>query len=561
MENYGRTPTPSATPSPTPSPSPAPGSTTTTPPVYRYPTAGTSKDAPTIVTTPLQKAQEQFYGSLPKTAYSPKEELILRDNTRQQFQSQIDATNSYYDSLVNAEKPRAEGRIGQSRAINARSGTLGQDFGNAATEKVVDYNKDIVKGIDDERNFKISGIFDKIDQRVFDQIEKRRTEALTNSASYLDYLKTSQTDARENVTALAGLGVTPDQLSEEDFKKVLGQTGYSDAQLRLTWNAALPANQKRDYEYKEINGKMYAISLNPETKKPELMDLGVEVPPDWSFTIAPDGTPLIYNKQGEAKVAEGFGSGQFRDPLDDQLKKAQIYKLYHPDSGSGDGGGDPGDNPQLYSGLSTKTATAVRAKVGQFKAEPVVQNFAVIQDGRNFASSIATNTKNPADDQALIYSLAKALDPGSVVREGEYATAQKYAQSWINAYGKGVTQAIAGTGFLSQTARENIKKTIEGKYTSSKRSYDNLYKQYESGVNSLTGRSNGSQFLIDYATAASAAGGGDQGGDNAPSANPGDIVEVNGSKYVVGPDGDSLTPYTEPTRSSPFGPGTSQFRL
>jgi len=155
---------------------------------------------------------------------------------------------------------------------------------------------------------------------------------------------------------------------------------------------------------------------------------------------------------------------------------------------------------QLYSGLSAATATAVRSKVSKFSTEPIIQNYATIQEGRNFASVISDTTTNPADDQALIYSLAKALDPGSVVREGEYATAQKYSQSWIQAYGKSVTQALLGTGFLSQEARQNIKKTIEQKYLSSKRSYDNLYNQYEASINSLTGRNDGNEFLMEYTT-------------------------------------------------------------
>jgi len=172
---------------------------------------------------------------------------------------------------------------------------------------------------------------------------------------------------------------------------------------------------------------------------------------------------------------------------------ASAFKNYGGTSGGGNGADAP-----LYAGLTAQTATAVRGQVSAFKTEPTVQNFAVVQEGRNFANSIDTKTTNPADDQALIYALAKALDPNSVVREGEYATAQKYAQSWVKAYGKGVTQAIAGTGFLSEEARKNIKSTIETKYNSSRASYDNLYGQYEKGINNLTGRTNGKDFLRDY---------------------------------------------------------------
>lgn len=221
-------------------------------------------------------------------------------------------------------------------------------------------------------------------------------------------------------------------------------------------------------------------------------------------------------------------------------------------SGSGGGGATaPGENPQLYSGLTSATATAVRGQVSQFKSEPTIQNFAVVQEGRNFASSIANNTTNPADDQALIYALAKALDPGSVVREGEYATAQKYAQSWVQAYGKGVTQALLGTGFLSETARTNIKKTIEQKYSASKTSYDNVYNQYVSKIGGLTGRSDGSKFLTDYVTSPANT----LAGNSSGSYTPGTVVEYNGQRYTVGADGDTLIPLanTLAPAKKPFG--------
>ena len=183
-----------------------------------------------------------------------------------------------------------------------------------------------------------------------------------------------------------------------------------------------------------------------------------------------------------------FGDAQSQAEYDREVNRI-MAKI--PTGGSGE--------TQLYAGLSAPTATAVRSVVSKFGSDPTVTNFTTIQDGYNFASSLDTKTKNPADDQALIYSLAKALDPGSVVREGEYATAQKYSQSWINAYGKGITQALAGTGFLSETARANIKKTIEQKYLSTKKTYDNSYNQYVGQINNLTGRDDGQQFLRDYA--------------------------------------------------------------
>lgn len=261
-------------------------------------------------------------------------------------------------------------------------------------------------------------------------------------------------------------------------------------------------------QFYELNGTVYRTSDGYAMHDPaEAQSLGVNTG-NWSNVqhINPQEFSQV------AGLAEQFPDARI-NPATDTLAQAQnkigssrIYQdAVRGPVGSGGGGGSApavGDDPQLYAGLTSATATAVRAGVNQFKTEPLVQNFAVIQDGYNFASSLSNNTQNPADDQALIYSLAKALDPGSVVREGEYATAQKYSQSWINAYGKGVTQAIAGTGFLSETARKNIKATIKQKYAASKKSYDNLYNQYSNNIGTLTGRSDGTSFLKDYSTQA-----------------------------------------------------------
>ena len=190
-----------------------------------------------------------------------------------------------------------------------------------------------------------------------------------------------------------------------------------------------------------------------------------------------------------------------------------------------------GTEEQLYGGLSSATATAVRGKVSQFKTEPIIQNFATIQEGYVFASSLPDKTTNPADDQALIYSLAKALDPGSVVREGEYATAQKYAQSWIKSFGAGVEQAILGTGFLSEEARKNIKKTIESRFNASKTSYNNLYERYSFGIENLTGRNDGELFLVDYSLPVSL-----------KKYSPGTHIESDGILYLVKEDGETVEP-------------------
>jgi hypothetical protein len=177
-----------------------------------------------------------------------------------------------------------------------------------------------------------------------------------------------------------------------------------------------------------------------------------------------------------------------------KLGSSRIYgEQVRPPQRAGGGGSGGG-----VLGLTNQQIDNISPLVTQFQNSPIVQNYNTIGEGYKFASSLSNSTKNPADDQALIYALAKALDPGSVVREGEYATVQKYAQSMTQSYGKSITQALSGTGFLSQDARNNIKKTIESRFKAAESSYQNLYNETERRVNLIGNTDKGSQLLNNY---------------------------------------------------------------
>jgi hypothetical protein len=177
-----------------------------------------------------------------------------------------------------------------------------------------------------------------------------------------------------------------------------------------------------------------------------------------------------------------------------KLKNSRIYQeQVRPPASAGGGSGGGG-----VLGLSNQQIDNISPLVTQFQNSPIVQNYNTIGEGYKFATSLSNKTTNPADDQALIYALAKALDPGSVVREGEYATVQKYAQSLVQSYGKSVSQALSGTGFLSEDARTNIKATIKSRFKAAESSYNNLYSETARRVNLVGGTDKGNQLLTNY---------------------------------------------------------------
>lgn len=132
------------------------------------------------------------------------------------------------------------------------------------------------------------------------------------------------------------------------------------------------------------------------------------------------------------------------------------------------------------------------------KSSDIVKKFNSTADSINVVNGIAPDSKNPADHQQIVYAFAKALDPDSAVREGEYATIKKYAQGAVSRYGKEISNAINGTGFLSAEAIKNIQATMNSTYNSRKPLYENLIKEKSRIINNIAGADVASELIVNY---------------------------------------------------------------
>lgn len=152
--------------------------------------------------------------------------------------------------------------------------------------------------------------------------------------------------------------------------------------------------------------------------------------------------------------------------------------------------------------LPPRMQTQVNGIASAFRSEPVVKRTNTIAEAVSFVQSLPQNSNSPADDQALIYAFAKAMDPESVVREGEYATVQKYAQSWLDNFKFNAARIINNQEFLTPQARANMKATILKRYAAAKTQYDNVRKGFARQVTAATsGKADPEDYLMDYAGA------------------------------------------------------------
>lgn len=147
----------------------------------------------------------------------------------------------------------------------------------------------------------------------------------------------------------------------------------------------------------------------------------------------------------------------------------------------------------------------IDARAKAFDSQPAVKRAQALGESATFAVGLNPNTTNPADDQALIYNFAKSMDPDSAVREGEYATIQKYAQSMAERFGFSAARVFSNTAFLTPEARQNIKDTILARFDASRGQYEGLRKSY---VDRLTTMGGGEDDLTDYGAGFPSIGGG-----------------------------------------------------
>lgn len=280
---------------------------------------------------------DDYYNSV--YGKQPKFEDVLRQELGN-VQGIIDAVNQQYAGTVARAKESGIGRMGQTRSIQARSGNLGSSFGAGALNQTQDYNDEVIQQIEAEKAAKVQAIL--YDARMFAQksFEDQRAQIEKKGDAFLEYQKEQVTKMRENVKTLASTGVALEDIPDEDYKNLFQAAGF-DNQLLFEgyYNANKPKEEQIDYKYFNLgNGKM--VRFDDQGGEPT--EFSFDVPKDYKFTFAPDGTPFMYNDAGEAMVAPGFSKGQFAKPTaGDDGEDAEITKELQAAQEAIDGGADP----------------------------------------------------------------------------------------------------------------------------------------------------------------------------------------------------------------------------
>jgi hypothetical protein len=241
---------------------PAPQAPTQTPFVRRTPTPVQTPVAPNVpAPTPTigqtyqnfvaptiskeQEAEEKALGiqtrEAKKLATDTVNQSAILDDVMSRYQAEIDAINQIYAQTASEARQQGLGTLGSSRAIQARSGLLGSDFGASQTANIEGENARIMQTIQAEKGAKIQEIIGRGRAEAAQEIADKRRAIQEGLQSYVTYLG-AQTERRN--TKLAGLaqalidqGVRPDELDPTQIAELAKSYGVNPQDISSAYTS------------------------------------------------------------------------------------------------------------------------------------------------------------------------------------------------------------------------------------------------------------------------------------------------------------------------------------
>ena len=436
----------------------------------------------------LDGTSSQYMTDMPE---APKSLAEIRADQLSQAQSAIDATAALFTEQQRQINVAGASQLAQTSSNNVGAGLAGSPFAQTNEAGVQQNTQYQLNAQAAQRSADISGIMQQAEansQNLYQQgVENYRSDrdfavSERDSAYSRSRLEAADAEAKQEaakkssqdtILNLAKAGYSLDEMNPQEYKALLAKSGMTDFEAHAIWAASSP---EANAEMTVQNGMIVQTYFDPHTGKPVVKTTplppelaGAATPPDIGTQVLGDGSVLFYDKN---------------NPLDENGNLRTIkYKgsdITKPVDGSSWNGSTVSTLGRLK---DSKYLTDAGKLADDFSQNPAVKGFATQQEGLGYASTYDVNTTNPYESQALIFGFMKVLDPTSVVREGEYATAQKNT-SLLGQLGIKLDN-ISGVKVLTPEQSQQIVDAIKTRYTSAESAYNNIVSQYSSRASSF----------------------------------------------------------------------------
>ncbi len=197
-------------------------------------TIGETLGTKNTVATPAYESYPTF-----KELYPDINEKEIARQQRRLFQAEIDAANRVYDDMLAQERLAGQGRLGTGRAIAARGGLLGSDFGEAQRQNIVGQNLSAEAAVQNERAAKIGTILGTMRKAVADEITAKRQARQQGAENYINYLASARERKENNrnlaARAILDAGMDPTQMDEAELTAIGKEAGLSAQEIIMAY--------------------------------------------------------------------------------------------------------------------------------------------------------------------------------------------------------------------------------------------------------------------------------------------------------------------------------------
>jgi len=241
-----------------------------------------NSDGTRVLSGTEKEIADYYTGLKPKTADEiAKDEEAIRQRKLEQQNQAISSINQMYDNLLAQINVDNKSRLGSAASINALSGQRGSASGAANEVATRNKNEAVIKANENERNAKIEQVRNDYQTKISDEITKAK-ELRTNDANawikyQTDTLERNKQTSVDLRKAFIAAGAKPEELSDDDYKEIATNGGYTVDQAKAIYKSeydssiklAVQAEEKRVAELEKTRAETTKLKADANAKSDE----------------------------------------------------------------------------------------------------------------------------------------------------------------------------------------------------------------------------------------------------------------------------------------------------
>lgn len=292
----------------------------------------------------LENSKKSALGRVPSESELYNQKLAL-------YQGEIDAISKIYADKLAEQTTQNTSDMGSGRAIQARSGTLGSDFGFAQSDKIRAAGNNALSSIRDEQTAKIQALLGKARKDAADELAAKRSAQQSGLQDYLTYLGQATERKTTKLTNLANSildqGLALEDIDPTQLNQVAKDYGIAVADIKAAFATEQKAREaaKAEADAKLIKDRSFNLSegqdyyqYNPETGTYDLVASKAKTyaPKDGGGSLPGDGTGALSTQPNYSRLTAN--QKKQADSLNNLVRTLAEYKQYYSDNRGALGG-------------------------------------------------------------------------------------------------------------------------------------------------------------------------------------------------------------------------------